>query len=105
MQQFCLFFLDEVGFYERNDIDFNSEAYVGKGRTEPFRVALVVNMPQQSKGDCGVFITTFAEYLIEGRDISADLVKIENIDSYRRRYATNLYMYGLWKNFSGYVSE
>ncbi|XP_050226300.1 uncharacterized protein LOC126676188 [Mercurialis annua] len=93
--------LNYVGFYDRTDINFNSVYYVGKKTTDPFAVAFMDDLPVQENSDCGVYATAFAEYLIERKRIPKAL----RIKQIRNRYAVNLFMYGRWKNKSGYVSD
>ncbi|XP_050227623.1 uncharacterized protein LOC126677177 [Mercurialis annua] len=96
------FLLDRSGFYDRNDINFKSTAYIGKKNTDPFVVILLDELPTQESSDCGIFITAFAEYLIESRSIP---IQSFNVASIRNRYAINLYMYEKWKRNNGYNSN
>ena len=51
--------------------------------------------------DCGVFVITFAEYLLNGLEISDDM----NIDQMRNWYAVSLYTYGMMKQRDAVESE
>ena len=51
--------------------------------------------------DYGVFVVSFAEYLLHGLEISDDI----NIDQMRSRYAVSLYTYSMMKQHDAVESE
>ena len=51
--------------------------------------------------DYGVFVVSFAEYLLHGLKISDDI----NIDQMKSRYAMSLYTYGMMKQRDAVESE
>ena len=51
--------------------------------------------------DCGAFVLSFAEYLLEGRNIPTNL----NIEEMRSRYTVSLYSYGKLKQSECIDSE
>ncbi|MCD7462691.1 hypothetical protein HAX54_049123 [Datura stramonium] len=97
------YFLINTGFYgKRNDIDWNSDAYIDKALSDTFDVNLVSGLPHQSDTNCGAFVTSFAEHFIMGKRIEK---KTFDIDTYRLRIGALLWQHGRKKQMLNAVSD
>ncbi|KAM3363677.1 hypothetical protein P3S68_018531 [Capsicum galapagoense] len=67
-----------------------------------FDIRIVDGLPTQANTDCGVFVVVFAEYLLDGLEISNNL---DDIDAIRIRYGVLLWDYGKNKQSQCTVSE
>ncbi|KAM6577108.1 hypothetical protein CsatB_028945 [Cannabis sativa] len=67
----------------------------------PFPIVNADVLPEQVDNDCGVFVAAFAEYFIEGKNISADF----DVEEYRLRLSVLLYKFGLMKQIHNVESE
>ncbi|KAM3235736.1 hypothetical protein P3L10_015773 [Capsicum annuum] len=67
-----------------------------------FDIRIVDGLPTQANMDCGVFVAAFAEYLLDGLEISNHL---DDIDAIRIRYGVLLWDYGKKKQSQCAVSE
>uniref|UniRef100_M1C4Y8 Ulp1 protease family, C-terminal catalytic domain containing protein n=1 Tax=Solanum tuberosum TaxID=4113 RepID=M1C4Y8_SOLTU len=63
--------------------------------------AKIGNTPKK-RGDCGLFVATFAEFLTDEIPIQSNAFRS---DYHRTRYATLLWKYGSQKIEAGYVSH
>ncbi|KAF1001554.1 hypothetical protein AG4045_016316 [Apium graveolens] len=91
-----------TGFYERDDIDFSSKAYLNKSDVDPLGLVLNHNCVKSSFIDSGIYMVSFAEYLADKKEIpQADL----DIGAHRSRLAFLFYSYGMAKKIYGYESE
>ncbi|OIT34953.1 hypothetical protein A4A49_56109, partial [Nicotiana attenuata] len=76
------YFMHVVDFYNKtSDINLDGGPYRGKNMLDPFQVILVDDLPSQQDTDCGVYMVSFAEYFIEGRDITdyqLDAIQLRN---------------------------
>ncbi|KAM3337927.1 hypothetical protein P3S68_032252 [Capsicum galapagoense] len=87
-------FLSCIGFWESR----SDELPVANS----FDIHIVDGLSTQSNTDCGVFIVAFAQYLLDGLEISNHL---DDIDSIRIWYGVLLWNYGKKKYRQCTVSE
>ncbi|KAK4359358.1 hypothetical protein RND71_021587 [Anisodus tanguticus] len=71
-------------------IDFLGSRSDGILAVDSFEIRMVAGLPTQDNTDCDVFTAAFAEYLIEGREISK---VVNDIDAIRSRYGALLWDY------------
>ncbi|KAM3337055.1 hypothetical protein P3S68_032755 [Capsicum galapagoense] len=67
-----------------------------------FDIRIVDGLPTQANTDCGVFVAAFAEYFLDGLEISNHL---DDIDAIRTRYGVLLWDYGKKKESQCAVSK
>ncbi|KAF3619704.1 hypothetical protein FXO37_33588 [Capsicum annuum] len=88
------YFFSCIGFWEsRSD---------GLPVANSFDIRIVDGLPTQANMDCGVFVAAFAEYFLDGLQISNHL---DDIDVIRIRYGVLLWDYGKKKQSQCAVSE
>ncbi|KAL1804884.1 hypothetical protein ACET3Z_027952 [Daucus carota] len=91
-----------ANFYERDDIDFTSKAYLNKSDVDPLGLVLHHEYVKSSSIDSGIYMVTFAEYLADKKEIpQGDL----DIGAHRSRLSFLFYSYGMAKQIYGYESE
>ncbi|KAM3202025.1 hypothetical protein P3L10_029649 [Capsicum annuum] len=74
----------------------------GIATADSFDIRMVDGLPTQKNTDCGIFVTVFAEYMIEGIQIPAS---VDDIDSIRSRYGVLLWQYGKIKQKQRAISD
>ncbi|PON95154.1 Ulp1 protease family, C-terminal catalytic domain containing protein [Trema orientale] len=84
LEPFCVllpYFLSLIGFFDsQKDIDFESGSYAKRDVSHPLQIVIVGGLPIQTNNfDSGLFILTFAEYLIHGK--AAEIPR-NNFDDY-----------------------
>ncbi|GER40043.1 hypothetical protein STAS_16689 [Striga asiatica] len=88
-------FLAMVNFVSRRaDIKKNIGPYSGKAENDPLDVIFVEDLPQQLFCDCGVFVASFAEYIVSNEPINAATF---DVDIERSRFSYLLYTHGKMK--------
>ncbi|KAL1819283.1 hypothetical protein ACET3Z_014152 [Daucus carota] len=105
LRPFCKllpFYMRITGFYERDDIDFTSKAYLNKSDADPLGLVLHHDYVKSSSIDSGIYMVSFAEYLADKKEIpQGDL----DIGAHRSRLSFLFYSYGMVKQIYGYESE
>ncbi|XP_062092485.1 uncharacterized protein LOC133798261 [Humulus lupulus] len=90
-------------FASRMDIFPNAHEFANKKETDPLEVFMVLDLPEQTDSDCGIFIIKFAEYFLRG-----EIKKLPNpmpVDVFRNKICVELYVYAKKKQVEGYLSE
>ncbi|XP_062080672.1 uncharacterized protein LOC133785456 [Humulus lupulus] len=104
IEPFCVLlptYLSIIGFYERTDIDFSSKPYVGRPQAGSFEVVMDDDIPSGSPIDSAIYMFSFAEYFIGGKEIPrCDF----DVECHRSRLAYLLYSYAMGKQECGYES-
>ncbi|XP_070035081.1 uncharacterized protein [Nicotiana tomentosiformis] len=96
-------FLVSTEFYnQRSDIVVENGLHLGKDLTDPFEIELITNLPTHQNTDYGVYVASFAEYIIEGLPI---LVANFDVDGLRARFGILLWHYERNKQLYGESSE
>ncbi|XP_062118337.1 uncharacterized protein LOC133831951 [Humulus lupulus] len=94
-------YLSIIGFYKRIDIDFCSKPYFGRPQAGSFEVVMDDDIPSGSLIDSAIYMFSFAEYFIAGKEIPRCNFDVE---CHRSRLAYLLYSYAMGKQECGYES-
>ncbi|KAM6577044.1 hypothetical protein CsatB_028881 [Cannabis sativa] len=95
--------LSHVNFYDqRKDIDKSTGFFQGKSETDPLKIVIVQDLPQQEQCDCGVFVIKYAEYFIHG--LIDKIPKELDIPFVRKKLCVELFVHAKKKEVSGYES-
>ncbi|PHT49890.1 hypothetical protein CQW23_09637 [Capsicum baccatum] len=83
--------------YSELQVNFYLEKGIAQSENDTLPIRMVDELPQQTQCDCGVFVCTFAEYVIHDRDIPKEI----NIGHVRMRYGALLWDYEMRKLEAG----